>query len=84
MEDGLSLGILLSGATTTEDIEKRLGIYERLRIPRTSVVQILSNAGQDQSDLIKDELVKYLPPGKVLCKSLHSIHARKSLGLVRC
>jgi salicylate hydroxylase len=60
LEDGLALGIILCGANTKADIERRLNIYYKIRHGRTSVIQILSNAGSDQTHLVSDELLQYM------------------------
>lgn len=58
IEDGVALGIALAG-TTPEDVPARLEIYEQVRRNRASAIQILSNAGVDQTHLIAEELAKY-------------------------
>lgn len=60
MEDGFVLGIVLYGASSPEDIQKRLEIYENIRRNRASVIQILSNVGADEAHLVRDELSKYM------------------------
>ena len=65
MEDGVALGITLYGASTPEEAEERLRLYERLRYDRASAVQILSNVGQDEVHLVKDRLLQYLPEAKI-------------------
>jgi len=45
---------------TPENIPERLSAYERIRMNRASAIQILSNAGQDQVDLIHKEAAKYI------------------------
>ncbi|KAK0628356.1 hypothetical protein B0T17DRAFT_505039 [Bombardia bombarda] len=52
LEDGCAYGIVLHGACTPVEIEKRLELYEEIRRHRASTIQILSNAGQDQAHLI--------------------------------
>lgn len=60
LEDGLVLGIVLHGATSSDEIERRLGVYDAIRRNRASVIQILSNVGQDQIHLVHGELGKYM------------------------
>lgn len=67
MEDGVALGIALCGATSKEDARERLQIYEQLRMSRASVIQILSNVGMDQLELVRDEAAKYLPEDAIPC-----------------
>lgn len=71
LEDGLVLGMVLHGASrdTAGDIEERLAVYDAVRRNRASVVQILSNVGQDQCHLVREELSKYLPEDKIPSKS---------------
>lgn len=66
IEDGVAIGIVLSGATTVPgDIQARLRAYEAIRKNRASVMQIFSNAGQDEPELIQKEAAKYIPIDKV-------------------
>lgn len=78
LEDGLALGIILCGASTPLEIERRLEIYYNLRHRRTSVIQILSNAGSDQTGLVSDELRQYLTeeeiPSKYRAVNTKSVH----------
>lgn len=53
------------GAKTPEDIETRLNIYEDVRRKRASAIQILSNVGQDQSQLVKDEILQYMSEDEI-------------------
>lgn len=70
LEDGLALGITLYGASGPRDVEERLEIYERVRRHRASVVQILSNVGQDQIGLVGDELREYLKGDEIPSRSV--------------
>ncbi|PNY23864.1 3-hydroxybenzoate 6-hydroxylase 1 [Tolypocladium capitatum] len=65
LEDGLALGVALHGAFSPEDIMKRLDVYGRVRYKRASVIQILSNVGQDQSELIRNELRQYMADDQI-------------------
>ncbi len=60
----MALGIVLANATI-EDIPQRLALYEAIRRPRASAMQIFSNAGQDEAGLIQKEAAKYMAPEKV-------------------
>ncbi|GJC83659.1 3-hydroxybenzoate 6-hydroxylase 1 [Colletotrichum liriopes] len=64
IEDGVALGIALAGAET-KDVESRLRIYEAIRRNRASVMQIFSNAGQEEPELIREEAAKYIPAENV-------------------
>ncbi|KAK0638520.1 hypothetical protein B0T16DRAFT_359451 [Cercophora newfieldiana] len=66
IEDGVSLGIALVGATPdNESISSRLAIFEKARRNRASAVQILSNAAVDHNDWTNQELAKYLDGAEV-------------------
>ncbi|KAF7561127.1 hypothetical protein G7046_g3003 [Stylonectria norvegica] len=60
LEDGLVLGIVLQGANTPEDIEERLKLYVDIRRKRASAIQVLSNVGQDQASLVREDLLQYM------------------------
>ncbi|KAJ6445238.1 3-hydroxybenzoate 6-hydroxylase 1 [Purpureocillium lavendulum] len=60
LEDGLVLGIVLHGASDPAEIEKRLQIYAVIRHKRASAIQILSNVGQDQPEIVRNSLRQYL------------------------
>ncbi|GKT44440.1 FAD-dependent monooxygenase OpS4 [Colletotrichum spaethianum] len=64
IEDGVALGIALAGAEI-KDVESRLRVYEDIRRNRASVMQIFSNAGQEEPELIQEEAAKYIPVDKV-------------------
>ncbi|PLB34866.1 FAD binding domain-containing protein [Aspergillus candidus] len=59
IEDAVALGVVLQGATTRDDIQKRLQIYQEVRMKRASIIQILSNMGADHSVSVED-LKEYL------------------------
>ncbi|KAK8030012.1 hypothetical protein PG993_011303 [Apiospora rasikravindrae] len=62
IEDGVAMGILMSGATTNpKDVASRLELFESLRRNRCSAIQILSNAGQDEAERVRDEAAKFIP-----------------------
>ncbi|KID81763.1 Aromatic-ring hydroxylase-like protein [Metarhizium guizhouense ARSEF 977] len=65
LEDGLALGIILCGAKTPAEIERRLEIYYTTRHRRTSVIQILSNVAADQADLVRDQLHQYMSDDEI-------------------
>ncbi len=60
MEDAVALGIVLDGVSKPEEIEERLSLYQKIRRNRASAIQILSNAGIDQSHLVYEDLKEYL------------------------
>jgi len=65
IEDGLVLGVVLCNAHTPEDIEDALDLYQSIRRNRASAIQILSNVGQDQSYLVREELKQYMDGKKI-------------------
>lgn len=68
LEDGIALGVVMAGATDASDVEKRLEIYEKLRKDRTSVIQLLSNVGHDETHLIEDALLEYMSKEEIPSK----------------
>ncbi|KAH7325711.1 FAD binding domain-containing protein [Stachybotrys elegans] len=64
LEDGLTLGLVLNGATRA-NMQDRLQIYTDIRRGRTSVMQILSNAGQDEAHLIRKDLMQFLADSQI-------------------
>jgi hypothetical protein len=59
IEDGVALGIALVGALPA-DVPARLRLYDAIRRVRGSLVQIFSNAGQDQAHRIRDEAARLM------------------------
>ena len=68
LEDGLVLGIVLHGAQTPEEIEERLQLYVDVRRNRASSIQILSNVGQDQSHMVRKELLQFMREDEIPSK----------------
>ncbi|KAH8193587.1 hypothetical protein TruAng_012246 [Truncatella angustata] len=64
IEDGVALGVIFEGANP-DDVEERLDLYEKVRRGRASVIQILSNVGQDQSHLVREDLKDYLDESQI-------------------
>lgn len=62
IEDGIALGIALSNLPSNEPdvIERRLGLFGKIRINRASVMQIFSNAGQDDAEKIREDAGKFI------------------------
>lgn len=48
MEDGFALGLVMSGVKKASEIEERLAIYQKIRMNRASLIQVLSNFGADE------------------------------------
>jgi len=60
IEDGIALGISLCGVESTADVNQRLVVFEKVRRHRASAIQIMSNAGADQVDMIHQQVAKYI------------------------
>ena len=60
LEDGASLGVLLSKITSLSQIKERFEVFQSIRFERTAATQILSNVGFDEVEQIHEEAVKYV------------------------
>jgi salicylate hydroxylase len=66
IEDAVALGIMLKGLTKSglmhdpELLEKRLGLFQRVRSRRAASIQIFSNAAQDQASKVRDAVRPYV------------------------
>jgi salicylate hydroxylase len=67
IEDSVVLGIALTNFTP-EDLESRLQLFEEVRKNRASVMQIFSNAGQDEAEKIHKDAAKFIPAETVPSK----------------
>ncbi|OAA56783.1 FAD binding domain-containing protein [Cordyceps fumosorosea ARSEF 2679] len=65
IEDGLVLGIAMLGAQSRSDVQGRFGAYQEVRRCRASVIQVLSNVGQDQARQLKHEVLPYLEEDEI-------------------
>ncbi|KAG8527846.1 uncharacterized protein KY384_006762 [Bacidia gigantensis] len=78
IEDGAAIGVLLAGLQAggldgvdgekgvkveAVELEQRLQAFEAVRRKRASVMQIFSNAGQDEAEKIREEAERVLGPG---------------------
>ncbi|KAL4960116.1 putative salicylate hydroxylase [Aspergillus stella-maris] len=66
IEDAAALGEVLTDLPTDPskaEIINRLRLFEKIRLRRVSAMQILSNAGQDQSFRIRERAQEYMPEG---------------------
>jgi salicylate hydroxylase len=70
VEDGVAIGIVLTGATP-EQVPERLAVYEMVRRGRASVITMFSNAGQDEAHKIYEAAAKYMPAEKVPSRFLN-------------
>ena len=71
IEDGAAIGILLQHLPSdsprlADTIEQRLEAFETVRRKRASLMQIFSNAGQDEAEKIRDEAARLLGDEKGL------------------
>lgn len=64
----MALGIALTSCTP-ENLEERLQTFEKIRMKRASVMQVFSNAGQDEPQKIHAEASKFIPADTVPSKS---------------
>ncbi|KAK2749608.1 hypothetical protein FQN57_005830 [Myotisia sp. PD_48] len=60
IEDGVSLGVLLSQLKNLNEIPKRLELFETIRKTRAPAMQIFSNVAQDQAEMMHEEAKKYV------------------------
>ncbi len=64
IEDAGALGYMLDGLENTNDIQKRLELFETVRRKRASRVQILSRVRVGKEKDVMQELLEYAdPPG---------------------
>ncbi|KAL4790576.1 FAD/NAD(P)-binding domain-containing protein [Aspergillus venezuelensis] len=66
IEDAGALGEVLTDLPANPpkaEIQNRLKLFEKIRLRRVSAMQILSNAGQDQSFRIRERAQEYMPKG---------------------
>ncbi|RHZ63413.1 putative salicylate hydroxylase [Aspergillus thermomutatus] len=66
IEDAGALGELFASMPdhpTQDEIRTRLALFEKVRINRASVIQIFSNAGQDEGWKVKERAQQYMPEG---------------------
>jgi salicylate hydroxylase len=64
IEDSVALGLVFCGARK-EEVNTRLRLYEKIRRNRASLMQVFSNAGQDEPELFHKEASKYTPLEKI-------------------
>lgn len=69
IEDSAALGLVFCGAGRA-DVRARLQLYEQIRRNRASLMQVFSNAGQDEPELIHREAAKYIPSEEVPSMSI--------------
>ncbi|KIY00445.1 uncharacterized protein Z520_04130 [Fonsecaea multimorphosa CBS 102226] len=65
IEDGATLGVLMSGLQSKSDVTKRLMLNDELRVRRTSIVQLLSRfriATIQDNVILADEIVQLFSP----------------------
>jgi salicylate hydroxylase len=67
IEDALALGISLMDCTP-EVLDRRIQLYEKIRMNRASVITIFSNAGQDEPEKMYAEVRKFIPADSIPSK----------------
>lgn len=67
IEDAVALGMVLTHCKP-EEVEERIQIFQDIRIKRASVMQIMSNAGQDEAEKIQKDAAKFIPADEVPSK----------------
>ena len=70
IEDGAALGAVFSNFTVQDSgsISERLLQFEVIRRNRASVMQLLSNAGQDEAAKVRESVLPYMPNGNIPSK----------------
>lgn len=76
VEDGGTLGVLLSGIKSKAEIPERLQLFEQLRVNRVTAMVIFSSVGQDEADKIEEAVRPYVD-GPLPSK--HSLPARSAV-----
>ena len=59
LEDAGALGALLADVTSKEELQRRLKLFEEIRKPRASAIQILSSVRVGMEGKVQDKLQKY-------------------------
>lgn len=59
LEDAGALGTLLADVTSKEELQERLELFETIRKPRASAIQILSSVRVGMEEKVQDKLRKY-------------------------
>ncbi|RPB23406.1 FAD/NAD(P)-binding domain-containing protein [Terfezia boudieri ATCC MYA-4762] len=60
LEDGAALAVMLSQLHSSDEIPRRLELFEKVRINRASALQIFSNVGQDQGERMQKDAQPYV------------------------
>lgn len=68
VEDAGALAVCFANLKSKDHVAERLQAFQDIRKNRAASLQVLSNAGQDESEKIKAEAQKYID-GPVPCKS---------------
>ncbi|TDZ62020.1 FAD-dependent monooxygenase OpS4 [Colletotrichum trifolii] len=68
IEDGVALGICLSGVASSTQVSERLEVFENIRRNRASAITLFSNAAQDQAEKIRQAASEFVPVEKIPTK----------------
>jgi salicylate hydroxylase len=71
IEDAGALGLLLATVKDPAEMQRRLELFEKLRLRRASRVQILSSVRVGRENFVEDKIKPYLEDG-MPCKSTFS------------
>lgn len=80
IEDAGALGYLLKGIKSSEEVAKRLSMFEEVRRKRVSRVQTLSKKAIGEEMKVQDELKKYRESDEMseMTRPQRGIHPTKS------
>ena len=80
IEDAGALGVFLSNVHHLTEVPRYLELFQNIRRERAAAMQIFSNAGQDQANLIEKEAQKYIKgPVPSKCDLIHLFLAEQSI-----
>ena len=60
VEDGAALGVLFSNLRSKDEIQRRLKLFEDLRLNRVSALQVISSVGQDEVAQTHDQVRSFI------------------------
>lgn len=78
IEDGIALGLVLSGVTDKSQVPERLAVYEKIRVNRASSLVMMSNFGYDEP--VPEEIEQFLEGKPTPRKRSQASDERKTKG----